>query len=115
MKIKEVLSLLENKKDWHTADQYSRKWNSKTGLWEYAHRKKLGLGPGSKDKVVHHKNGNIKDNRPSNLEVVSRAKHAALGKPALKHTKCKKCGKSHFGLGLCRTCYARKYEYGKKR
>jgi hypothetical protein len=110
MKINEVLELLEKDENgWHTGDEYKRRWNSKTGLWEYAHRKKLGLGPGSKDKVVHHKNGNIHDNRPSNLEVVSRAKHAAVGKPALKHEKCRYCDKPHFGKGLCRTHYFKKY------
>lgn len=113
MKIQEILNLLEEKKDWHKANEYSRVWNPKAGkkgLWEYKHRAKLGLYSTDTDKVVHHKNGNIHDNRKSNLEVVSRAKHAALGKPALKHEKCKYCKEKHFAHGLCRHHYFKKYK-----
>ncbi len=110
MKIKQVLDLLEKDENGHwTANEYKRTWNSKTGLWEYNHRSKLGLSPTNKDKVVHHKNGDIHDNRKSNLEVVSRAEHAATGKPALKHEKCRYCKEKHFGKGLCRYHYFKRY------
>lgn len=32
--------------------------------------------PLSSDEIVHHKNDNKRDNRPENLEVMSRAEHA---------------------------------------
>lgn len=49
-----------------------------TGKWMYMHRrvaeKKLGgkIGPG---REVHHIDGNKTNNRPSNLTVLSKAKH----------------------------------------
>jgi len=113
MKIKDIIVLLESKNKPWTANQYERKWNpsaGKKGLWEYKHRAKLGLYSTDTDKVVHHKNGNIHDNRKSNLEIVSRATHAALGKPALKHEKCRYCNKPHFAHGLCRSHYYKKFK-----
>ena len=43
-------------------------------IWEKAHGKKLQAG-----EIVHHKNGNKRDNRPQNLEVVAcQAEHLRL-------------------------------------
>lgn len=104
MKIKELLI----KENW-TANQYNRSWNTETNLWQYEHRAKLGLGPNDRDKVVHHKDGNIHNNRKSNLEILDRGSHARTGRPALKHEKCTKCGKKHFAKGFCRQCYYKKF------
>lgn len=89
----------------HKANLYDRHWSVETGLWSYAHREKLGLGPNDRDYVVHHKDGNINNNRKSNLQKLTRAEHAAIGKPALKHEKCKICGAKHFGKGYCAKHY----------
>jgi hypothetical protein len=85
----------------HPANEYDRHWNRKFGLWEYSHRTKLGLTPRNRKWVVHHKDGNIHNNSKWNLEKLTRAEHARVGKPALKHEKCKICGAKHFGKGYC--------------
>jgi hypothetical protein len=112
MKIKNVFEIIneERKRKPWTANQYKRRWNKEIGLWTYEHREKMGLTNKDIDKVVHHKNGDIHDNRKSNLEVVDRKTHAAIGKPALKHEKCRYCDKPHFARGLCRSHYYKKFK-----
>lgn len=57
-----------------------RQYNSGSG-WKFTHRtvasKKMG-GPIHPGYQVHHINGNKSYNHPSNLTVVSAAKHRAL-------------------------------------
>jgi hypothetical protein len=51
------------------------------GKRQYTHRIIMELNVGRKlttSELVHHKNGNIKDNRIENLEIISRAEHAKL-------------------------------------
>ncbi len=56
-------------------------YKNKKGKWEYTHRrvaeKKLG-GKIWDGFVVHHKDGDKNNNRPSNLSVMSRKKHSSL-------------------------------------
>jgi len=56
-------------------------YKDKNGRWRYSHRraaeKKLGrkIWDGF---VVHHRDGNKRNNRYSNLQVMSRSKHSKL-------------------------------------
>lgn len=42
--------------------------------------------------VVHHKNGDKRDNRIENLELLPKAKHDRLPKPPIKNIACPHCG-----------------------
>ena len=53
---------------------------------------------------VHHRDGNIKNNNPGNLDVMSRKEHALLhsslrGHAAREKRACKACGKPFYGKG----------------
>ena len=64
-----------------TKNGYSQYYDRRSGSWEFTHRrvaeKKLGgsIRPGYE---VHHKNHNKRDNRPSNLTVLSKSAHRAV-------------------------------------
>lgn len=73
--------------------------------------------------LVHHKNKDKLDNRPENLEIVTKSQHGkihAIDKPmfqprltgwSMKHDACVSCGtieRKHFGFGLCQRCYHRR-------
>ena len=66
--------------------------------------------------VVHHINGDRADNRPENLEVMSRGEHQAMhmrlkpGQWSLKHERCVACqgtDRPHLARGYCTLCYDR--------
>ena len=60
---------------------YSQYYDRGSGSWKYTHRrvaeKKLG-GRIRRGYEVHHINHNKRDNRPSNLTVLSRSVHRAI-------------------------------------
>lgn len=87
------------------ANEYNRHWSKDTNLWSYEHREKLGLSDKDRDIVVHHKDGNHKNNNKKNLKAMTRAEHAAAEKPALKHTHCKLCKNKHYAKGYCAKHY----------
>ena len=64
-----------------TKNGYSQFYDRRSGSWKFTHRrvaeKKLGgsIRPGYE---VHHKNHNKRDNRPSNLTVLSKSAHRAV-------------------------------------
>ena len=96
------------------ANLYKRHWDKDLNLWVYDHRDKLGLSPNNQE-IVHHKNGNHKDNSEENLEPLSRADHARVERPALKHETCKICGEKHYAEHLCQKHYMRKYRKALKK
>lgn len=103
MTINEIFDNLEsNILNEKKANEYERYWDSKKKLWSYSHRSKLGLDE-TDVRVVHHKNGNHKDNSEKNLEALTRAEHCSVEKPAKKYEGCQKkgCNNKHFSHGMC--------------
>ena len=70
-----------------TKNGYSQYYDKKSRSWKFTHRtvaeKKIGgrIRPGYE---VHHINHNKKDNRPSNLVVLSRSDHRKIHARELK-------------------------------
>lgn len=98
-----------------SANLYKRNWNQEKRLWVYAHREALGLSEKDRHLVVHHKDDDETNFDPSNLVALTRAEHAKIGRPALKHEKCKICGKPHFARALCLMHYMREYRKEKRK
>ena len=73
-----------------TKNGYAQYYDKKSGSWKFTHRtvaeKKIGgrIRPGYE---VHHINNNKKDNRPSNLVVLSRSDHRKIHARQLKRLK----------------------------
>jgi hypothetical protein len=77
-----LLSLGKSSGDFETREHNGYdQFRTKKGKWQYSHRraaeKKLG-GKIWDGLVVHHRDGNKKNNRSSNLSVMSRKKHSSL-------------------------------------
>ena len=100
--------------------------NTKTG-WIYYHRHvaslKIGRWLTSKE-VVHHIDGNIFNNDPSNLQVVTQSEHNLIHKPAppRKSMTCSVCGRdlvskdyyATFCSALCSQKAQRRFEISKE-
>lgn len=79
-------------------------------IWEQAN------GPIPDGYVIHHRDNNPAHNDLTNLELMSRATHAALhsttGRWSRQHNCCIECGtteRAHAAYGLCNTCHNRRW------
>lgn len=57
---------------------YFQFWDNARGAWVFVHRRvaeKRAGGALPRGAVVHHINGNKRDNRPANLEVMTKGAH----------------------------------------
>jgi len=61
---------------------------------------------------VHHKNEHTSDNRPENLEVMTKSQHAKLHNPRGKPCPVNGCQRQHFAKGLCEMHYQRWQKHG---
>jgi len=67
---------------------------------------KLGR-PLRNDEIVHHKNGNVRDFRIDNLEIMSRKEHCKHHNMLNEKCTIKSCNKPHKAKGLCPAHYRR--------
>jgi len=98
-------------------NDYERRWDNNKRKWTYLHREiienyiKRKL---SSDEHVHHINGNHKDNRLDNLQIITRAEHARISRNKRSlHPHCDiiGCEKPHHAKGFCRYHYRRIYDH----
>ena len=109
-----------------------RKVSTGSRGWKPVHRlvmaEQLGR-PLKSSEIVHHINGNKQDNRPENLQIMTRGEHTLLhvnqkdvvppkgylipeGKWSHQYDACIECGTTeirHWGKGYCETCYPKVY------
>ena len=65
-------------------NDYKRRWDNKNRRWIYDHREVAGKMLGRElceNEQVHHVNGDIRNNCPPNLKVVSVGEHCKLHRP----------------------------------
>lgn len=75
--------LFKRHKSYFTKEGYKQVWapnSSEARENGYAPKHRLVMSkilgrPLSSDEIVHHKNGNKRDNRPRNLEIVTKEEH----------------------------------------
>lgn len=98
----------------HASSMKSKNWRG----YVYEHRFVVEKSIGrclDKNEVVHHINGDKKDNRLCNLEILTRSSHAKHHVTKTKEKRCETCGKvlKNKRSSRCRKCrgiYSRKVE-----
>ena len=83
---------------------------------KHLHRQVMEMGLGRtllKNEIVHHIDGNTKNNKPTNLQVVTREEHGRIH--ATKNRKCSvpNCGLKHHSLCYCHRHYRQFKRLGK--
>lgn len=97
-------------------NDYERRWDNVNRRWIYRHREVMETilnRPLRSDEHVHHRDGDPKNNQPSNLQLVSAAEHARIHSPARRaiSRRCDLigCGGVHHARGLCKKHYMQKF------
>jgi len=68
-------------------NDYERRWDNSTRRWIYKHREMMENHLGRKllfTEHIHHKNGNVLDNRLENLELTDLPHHMVIHSPVYK-------------------------------
>jgi len=93
-------------------NEYIRTWDNANRKWVYLHRviaeKMIGRKLTARD-VVHHINGNVKDNRPENLKVLTHATHFKTHRQIYVSCTVDGCPNKHHAKGLCKKHYRLRY------
>lgn len=84
-RIERKVALAEKNPNWKGGKKYDREYKMievAKGIYKPEHRliikKRLGLKRLSSKLIVHHKDGNKKNNNPNNLELLNRTQHINL-------------------------------------